>query len=112
MATLTPQRSSVSGTAITYAAAGAGGDKFGPGADRHFRVKNGSGGALTVTIAVPGNTKYAIANPDIGPVSVAAGAEYCFGPFPDDLGDPADSGLIAITYPGGVTSLTVAVVDV
>lgn len=110
MATLLAQQANVSGVAITYAAASGGGDKFGPSPRRHFRVKNGSGGAITVTIVVPGTTKYALAQPDIT-ASVGAGAEYCFGPFPDDLGDPADNGLISVTY-SGVTSLTVAVVDV
>lgn len=111
MATLTPQRSQVQGTVITYAAAAGGGDKFGPGADRHFRVKNGGGSPITVTVVVPGNTKYGIANPDITSGSIAAGAEWCFGPFPDDLGDSTDSGLISVTY-SGVTTVTVAVVDV
>lgn len=111
MATLTSVQSSANGTAVTYVAASAGGDKFGAGANRHFRVKNASGGALTVTIAVPGTTKYGQAMPAIGPVSVAAAAEFVFGPFPPDLANPADS-LIAVTYPGGVTSLSVAVVDV
>lgn len=110
MATLSATQATFAGVAITYVAAGAGGDKFGPGDRRHFRVKNGSGGAITVTVVVPGNTKYALAQPDIA-TSVAAGAEFCFGPFPVDLGDPADSGLISVTY-SGVTSLTVAVVDV
>jgi hypothetical protein len=111
MATLPAQRSQVQGVAVTYVAAGAGGDKFGPGPDRHFRVKNGSGASITVTIVVPGNTKYNIAQPDIGPVTIAAGAEFVFGPFPDDLGDPTDSGLISVTY-SAVTTVTVAVVDV
>lgn len=110
MATLTPQRAVVGGVAVTYASAAVGGDKFGPGAKRHFRVKNGHSAAQTVTIAVPGLTKYGLAQPDIGPVSIAAGAEYAFGPFPADLADT--DGLIAVTYPGGVTALTVAVVDV
>lgn len=111
MATLTATQATVQGTAINYAPAGAGGDKFGPGARRHFRVKNGGGSAITATVVVPGNTKYAQANPDITSASIAAGAEFCFGPFPDDLGDPADSGLISVTY-SGVTSVTVVVVDV
>lgn len=111
MATLSAQRSQVTGIAVNFLPASAGGDKFGPGADRHFRVKNGSGASITVTIAVPGNTKYGLANPDIGPQSIAAGAEWTFGPFPDDLGDPTDSGLISVTY-SAVTSVTVAVVDV
>lgn len=111
MATLNAIQSTVQGTLVSYVAAGAGGDKFGPGARRHFRVKNGSGAGITATVVVPGNTKYSIANPDITSASIGAGAEFVFGPFPDDLGDPADSGLITVTY-SSATSITVCVVDV
>jgi hypothetical protein len=110
MATIQPQRAKVSGTAITYAAASGGGDKFKPGQHREYRVKNGHSSAQSVTIAVPGNTKYGAANPDIGPVSIAAGVEFTFGPFDVDLGD-SDDGMVDVTY-SGVTALTVAVVDV
>ncbi len=110
MATLTAQRVAVAGTQITYAAAAGGGDKFTPGDHREFRVKNGDATATTVTIAVPGNTAYGQANPDIA-ASIPAGQEWAFGPFPSYFGDPADSNLIAVTY-SKVTSLTVAVVDV
>lgn len=110
MATLTPQRAKIAGTAITYAAAAPGGDKFKPGPHREFRVKNGHSSAQSVSIAVPGNTNYGVANPDIGPVSIAVGAEYAFGPFPAAFADKAD-GMVAVTYTG-TTALTVAVVDV
>lgn len=103
MALLTRQQPKLAGTAITYAAASGGGDTFGWTSDGVLRVKNGSGGSITVTIVTPGNTKYGQADPDI-PVAVAAGAEAAIGPFPATL---ATDGVVSVTY-SGVTSLTVA----
>lgn len=103
MALLTRQQPTLAGTTITYAAAAGGGDTIGWSADGVYRVKNGSGGSITVTVVTPGNTKYGQADPDI-PVAVAAGAEKAIGPFPAEL---AVDGVISFTY-SGVTSLTVA----
>ena len=103
MALLTHQAPKLSGTSITYAAASAGGDTLGRTASGVLRVKNGSAGAVTVTVVTPGNTQYGQADPDI-PVVVAAGAEVAIGPFPDAL---AVEGVISVTY-SAVASVTVA----
>lgn len=103
MALLTRQQVVLAGTAITYSPAAAGGDTINPGDRSELRVKNGSGGAITVTIVVPGNTRWGLPEPDVT-ASVPAGAEWAFGPFPTEL---ASSGVVSITY-SGTTSLTVA----
>lgn len=103
MALLTHQAPKLTGTAVTYAAASAGGDTLGRTTNGVLRVKNGGAGAVTVTVVTPGNTQYGQADPDI-PVSVAAGAEVAIGPFPDSL---AVDGVISVTY-SAVTSVTVA----
>jgi hypothetical protein len=109
MALLTRQQASLAGTVITYSAADAAGDTFRPDDHLELRVRNGSAGAITVTIVTPGNTKYGQAEPDI-PVSVAAGAEVAIGPFPTGLADPTDR-LVDVTY-SAAASVTVALVGV
>lgn len=111
MATLNGVQSKLAGTVVNYVAAGAGGDKFLPGDHRELCVRNGGGAPITVSIAVPGTAKYGGSFPVASgaAISVAAGAEQRFGPFPADLAQ-AD-GLVSVTY-SGVTSVTVAVVDV
>ena len=63
----------------------------------------------TVTVVVPGNTRYGQADPDVT-ITVPAGGTSLIGPLPRDLADPAD-GLVHITY-SAVTSLTVAAVAI
>lgn len=109
MALLPTQSVKLAGTAITYTPAAAGGDTFPPSSRSELRVKNGHTGPQSVTIVVPGNTRWGQAEPDIT-VSVPAGAEYAFGPFPPELADPADRS-VHVTY-SAVTALTVAVVAV
>lgn len=106
MATLTTQQITRSGVGPTYAAAAAGGDKFTPTKDTFLHVKNGSGGALTVTIVTPQEAFPGAATADIA-VSVPGTSERMVGPFPAQFfRDPAD-GLASITY-SGVTTLTIA----
>lgn len=110
MATLTYQQ--VSNTAVvvpSLAAAAGGGDSIAPNDRGFLMVKNGSGATITVTMVVPGNTKYGIANPD-PTFAVVAGATACIGPLPVDLANPS-TGLVDFTY-SGVTSLTVGGVQV
>lgn len=109
MALLTRQVVQIGGTAITYQAAAAGGDTFAPADRTELRVRNGHTAAQSVTVVVPGNTRYGQPEPDVT-VSVPAGAEYAFGPFPNDLRDPG-TGLVTVTY-SGTTALTVALVGV
>jgi hypothetical protein len=97
-------------SAAAQAAASAGGDKVAPNERGMLVFRNGDGTSKTVTVAVPGNTKYGVANPDV-PYVVPAGATAYIGPLSADLGDPADNGLIAITY-SAVTSCTVSAVTI
>lgn len=104
MATLSYSQIAIAGTLKATTAASAGGDKVAPNDRGFLEVANGGGSSITVTIAVPGNTKYGQAAPDVA-VAVANGTTRRIGPFPADLADPSD-GLVAITY-SGVTSVTV-----
>lgn len=110
MATLAIQPITRAGVAPTYAACTGGGDKFLPDADTFLHVKNGSGGALTVTIVTPREAFPGAAISDIA-VSVPATNERMIGPFPaEQFADPADpNGLANITY-SGVTTLTIAAI--
>lgn len=105
MALLTVQNSSILGTQITFAAAAGGGDTLAPNDHAYLHVKNGAGAPITVTVVVPGNTKYGQAAPDV-PVVVTNATEKVIGPFPPDLGDPT-TGLVGITY-SSATTVTVA----
>lgn len=107
MATLVSQPASVLGTTLTQNAASAT-DKVTPGST--LIVRNGSGVSTTITVVVPGNTKYGPAAPDYT-FNVAAGAMAAIGPLPQDLADPADSYLITIqTSP--TTSVTITPITV
>ena len=106
MALLTTQQTTSAGAAITLVAAAGGGDTADISNGRTIIwAKNGSGGAITVTIDTPGTVDgLAIANQA---VSVPAGGERLIGPL-----NPAVYGQIAsITY-SGVTSLTVGAVSI
>lgn len=106
MAAIATQNIVPAGVAPSYAAANGGGDTFVPDKDTFLHVKNGSGGALTVTVAVPGTERYGVATADLA-VSVPAGAERMMGPFPADVfADSSIAGSAAVTY-SGVTSLTI-----
>jgi len=116
MATLSVQTLSAAGTTVTYASCTGGGDVVANNGKMYLHVKNGSGGALTVTIAktlstpqnIPGYGLVTIA--DIA-VSVGAGAEKFIGPIdPAAYNATAGTGLISITY-SGVTSLTIAAIQ-
>lgn len=107
MATLAKQMVVPTGLAPTYAAAAGGGDKVTPADGSWIHVKNGSGGALTVTVDDPtsvGPVGAQAFNPDLS-VSVPAAGERLIGPIGARYANPAD-GLAAITY-SGVTSLTI-----
>lgn len=110
MATLTAVQATLTGAAVTMAAASAGGDKVNGDDDVAILVTNGSGSSITVTIAVPGNTRFGQAEPDIA-VTVAAGATKLIGPLVDALEDAATDRLVAITY-SAVTSVTVAALKI
>lgn len=107
MANLATQNITRAGLTSALVAAAGGGDTFTPDDRTFLYIKNGGGGAITVTIVTP-----AVAIPDVAiadtAVSVGAGSERMIGPFPPPYyADPAD-GLADITY-SGVTSVTVGI---
>jgi hypothetical protein len=111
MATLATQSITRAGAAPSYAAATGGGDRFTPGQRTFLHVKNGSGGALTVTVS--SQSRSVIPNVSITSlaVSVPAAGERMIGPLPPEIFMATDgTGLGDITY-SGVTSLTVGVFD-
>lgn len=111
MALLSVQQANTKGKVITYAAAAGGGDTFAVPHDHvEFRVKNGGGSAITVTLVIPGNNSYGEPMPDIASTSIAAGAEVAIGPIPAVAVD-GSTGVAGVTY-SGVTTVTVAVVGV
>lgn len=108
MATLVTQPVTPAGTAPTYAAASAGGDKINPGPTTFLHVKNASGASITVTVdsVAPcnqgGDHNLVVAVP-------ATTGDRMIGPLPADRFASATDGLVAVTY-SGVTSLTVAAI--
>lgn len=106
MATLAVQRPGLAGAVPTYNACAVGGDVI-PNDGRvqlHFKA---SGASLTAKVDdtisnVPQATAF---DPDVT-ITVGAGAERIVGPFPiNRFGES-----LVLTYPGGITGLTVAVV--
>lgn len=110
MALLAVQTAKIGGTTVTYAAAGGSGDTFKPNERAQLLVRNGGGSAITVTVAVPGTTKYGVNEPDVTSSSIAASGEAAIGPFPADLADPSD-GLVHVTY-SATASVTVRLAGV
>lgn len=114
MATITPVSPSLTGATFTPAAASGGGDQFAnPRGNAFFYVKNGSGGALSVTLAAvatsrPADGAYPAMTVPNNVVSIPAGAERLIGPIPSAYND--GNGNVQVTY-SGVTSMTVAVIQ-
>ena len=114
MATLTVQNIAEAGLTPSFASAAGGGDAFAiDNQNRHFLyVKNGSGGAITVTITAQNSPNaertFGQVTRAIIAVSVGAGSEEMIGPIPYAAFADA-SGLAQVTY-SGVTSLTVAAI--
>jgi hypothetical protein len=97
MALLALQPITLAGLAPVFGAVAAS-DTVTPGtrqAPRYLYYKNASGGALTVTVVIPGSGPGAVAVPDV-PVSVPAGQERIIGPILDEYADPA-TGLVTVT---------------
>lgn len=106
MAALTTQEVTRTGVTLSFASCAGGGDTFINDGNTFLYVKNGSGGALTVTVGTPA-TPSGLTLSDTA-VSVGAGSEKCFKPAPPQYTQPG-AATTAITY-SGVTSLTIAVV--
>lgn len=107
MALLATTAATLAGANPAFAAAAAGGDTMQYQPNSFLHVRNASGGSITVTVVVPGNTEFGVAQPD-PTVAVPAGADRIIR-LSQGLVDPA-TGLISVTY-SAVTSVTVAVVS-
>lgn len=108
MAVLTAQSVVAAGTAPTYAAAAAGGDTCVAPAGRSWvHVKNGSGGAITVTVVSQATPGVGLATSSRA-VSVPATTGERLIPIEDAAWVNATTGAISLTY-SAVTSLTVGV---
>jgi hypothetical protein len=108
MAILTTQTIVRTGLAPTYAAAAGGGDACETGDDVFLHVKNTSGGAITVTLAI-GASQSTVSGVTYGNTTVSVPAttgDRMIGPVSSIYKD-ATTGLATITY-SGVTNLTVA----
>lgn len=113
MATLTTQVINRAGLAPTTVTAAGGGDAMSCGSGMFLYVKNGSGGALTVTLAIPAAItaapNLAITNTVVSVVQTGLGFTLIGPILPQFYQDPT-TGLCTITY-SGVTSLTVAAIQ-
>lgn len=110
MANLTTQSITRAGVAPTYAAAAGGGDACEVGDDLYLHVKNASGSAITVTLAIPSsNSPYPNAVYTSTAVSVpATTGERLIGPISAGLYKDPTTGLCSISY-SSATSVTVGV---
>lgn len=114
MAILTVIQPTLAGVSDALVSAAGGGDSFPNDGYTVFRVNNASGGALTVRFDAPGALapdQAASFDADVQ-VSVPAGASRIIGPFTDKARFNDANGRVNVTYPGGVTSLTVGAIRV
>lgn len=109
MATLTVQQTDLDGVVPSYVACAGGGDEFLNDGKTMLHLKNGSGGALTVTVDSLVNCNQGTDHNSV--TSVGATAEAMIGPFGITRFNDSSTGRAAITY-SGVTSLTIAVIKV
>lgn len=93
MATVPIAQQQIGGTLLTATAATAGPDKVKPGAV--LIINNAGGSAITVTVVVPGNTKYGQPEPDVTSVSIPASRIGVIGPLAKDLA--GSDGLVSFT---------------
>jgi hypothetical protein len=111
MAILTPQRISLTGAEITFAAAAGGGDSFPNSGNTVVLLKNASGAPITVTADCPNPDNFGVSGAALdGTVSVpAAAVAYAWGPFPAHRFNDSN-GRVQLTY-SGVTTFSVAVIS-
>jgi hypothetical protein len=106
MAALSAQRVALSGTALTYQGASAGGDTAPVGGGVKLHVSNGSGSPVTVTVVTPGS----IDGLSIGDAALVVPAGgHGFIPLLDVYRDPV-TGRANISY-SAVTTVNVAVLS-
>lgn len=103
------QASATALAAGVQAAASGGGDTVPPSDHGCVVFRNGDASSKTVTLIVPGNTKWGLAQPD--PTYVVPAGSTCYiGPLQADLADPV-TGVISLTY-SAVTSCTVSALTI
>lgn len=96
MATIPVVTPALAGAAMTATNATAGPDTLAPaGRPVHLIVNNASGGAITVLVTIPGNTRYGPAEPDVTSASIGAGLHGVIW-LPAEIADPT-TGLISVT---------------
>lgn len=108
MAVLAKRTVSRSGVALAPAAASGGGDSFQNDGTIFVYIKNGGGGSITATAAIPLLVD-GVAIASGKQVTVGAGAEVLFGPFPTSTYNDVN-GNVNLTY-SGVTSVTVSAIS-
>lgn len=96
MAEIPHTQARIGGVVLTPTAATAGPDTVKPSDRVALLVHNRSAGAVTITVTVPGNTKWGQPEPDVTSVSIPASGFATIGPLPRDLADSTD-GLIDVT---------------
>lgn len=105
---ITPQTIDVDGLAPAFEAANVDGNSFASNRRRFLHVKNGSAGAVTVTLPTPAATGEGLDIEDQA-ISVPAGGERLAGPF-GALFHQDSAQTVHVDY-SAVTSVTVAVFE-
>ncbi|OQO89929.1 hypothetical protein B1813_19000 [Saccharomonospora piscinae] len=96
MANIPHQQAKLGGTVLSATAATAGPDSLAPDDRLVLVVQNNDAAAVTVTVTVPGTTRWGQDEPDVTSVSIPAGEMAAVGPFPRALADPSDN-LVDVT---------------
>jgi hypothetical protein len=108
MAVLITQTVTTSGLTPAYQAASSGGDQWEPSSTTFLAFKNGSGAAITVTVATTA-TAYGQPISNVA-ISVPASSEVFAGPFDPGMVQQPGSSLANLSY-SSTTSLTVAAIN-
>lgn len=96
MAEVSQSQSKIGGTVLSATAATAGPDTVEPGDRVVLIVQNGDAASITITVTVPGSTRWGEDQPDVTSVSIPAGDIASIGPFPRELADPS-TGKVEVT---------------
>ena len=108
MALLTAQQVAITGTSVTFSAAGAS-DTVAPDDRAYWHVKNTNAATRTATVVVPG-TLFGQALADVAVTVAATTGDVLIGPLVQALADPATN-LITLTT-SAQTNVTSAVVRI
>jgi hypothetical protein len=109
MAVLAEQKIARTGTQVVPVAAAVGGDSFVNTGYQRIRAVNVSGGPLTINVDTPNPDNFGVVNNALDEtINVPAGQTIDAGPFDPARHNDANN-RTQLTYPGGVTGLTIAV---